>query len=293
MVPNDKVLVLGLAALAQEYGFVDRRPPTQSEAWSLLNLAANLGIKRFDTAPGYRADTLLSQWASAPSMMRNANQFQVSIKVPMNTSLSPGQELRRAIDRIAPLQITSCLIHDWPEVKAPLSPQMQSHLNELRGLREGGVISELGISIYEDVDLEIASRHFQDVDVVQLPMSVVDQRLVKSVHLEKLRLKGTAVEARSILLQGMIVASKSKLAAHPPMHRVTTLMRNHGLTPLQAAVSFIKNCSLVDRVIVGSKTEIEFRQITSAWQQPIPNVEWSEFALNDDALLDPRKWVRQ
>lgn len=292
MISDGKDLVLGLAALAQDYGFVDRQPPTRIEAWSLLDFAADSGIQHIDTAPGYKADRLLSLWASARLSKGNANQLQVSVKVPLAASFSPGQELRRAIQRVAPLRISSCLIHNWSKIRGPLSPQMQSQLNELRELREAGVVSGLGISVYEDVDLETGSRYFEDVDIVQVPMSIIDQRLVNSIHLKRLRDSGTTVEARSILLQGMIVASQSHLAAHPPMRSVITRMRNYGLTPLQAAVSFIKDCAQVDRVIVGCKAKSELKQIVEAWRQPVPNVDWSEFALNDAALLDPRKWVR-
>ena len=57
-----------------------------------------------------------------------------------------------------------------------------------------------GISVYTPEQLE---EHINDIDIVQLPMSIVDTRFLP--FLPKLRKKGVEIHARSVFLQGKLL----------------------------------------------------------------------------------------
>ena len=60
-------------------------------------------------------------------------------------------------------------------------------------------VSRLGISIYEAKNIDEDNDEL--LDIVQLPISIYDQRLIKDGTLERLKRRGAEIHARSIYLQ--------------------------------------------------------------------------------------------
>ena len=61
----------------------------------------------------------------------------------------------------------------------------------------------IGLSIYTNEDL--AGLNLDLFDMVQLPLSLYDQRLLMDGTIHKLRSHGIAIHARSLYLQGLIL----------------------------------------------------------------------------------------
>ena len=84
-----------------------------------------------------------------------------------------------------------------------LSKDGSNHLRSwILSLKDRGLIKNIGISIYESADLEQVDLSM--VDVVQLPYSVYDQRMLANGTLKMLRSKNIQVHARSVFLQGLL-----------------------------------------------------------------------------------------
>jgi hypothetical protein len=67
------------------------------------------------------------------------------------------------------------------------------------------------MSAYDEGDLVAALECFSLLDVVQVAVSVLDQRLVGSPALAEVRARGGRVQARSVFLRGVALAP----ADHP------------------------------------------------------------------------------
>ncbi len=283
-------LSLGLAGLARQYGITRQQAPSTTEAHSLLNLAWTAGVWRFDTAPGYDADRVLKSWMEKEGCTESLHKIDVTTKISLRTSKSVVRELARITSNSHPFRISTCLIHDWSELEFPLDYRTRALLDELREVRASGSLQSIGISAYDERDLDRALKEFEDLDVAQVPISVVDQRLLNTHTMAELHTRGILIEARSIFLQGLLLASPSGGHTPPLVHNFREAAHNVGMTALEAAVWFVRDCDAVDRVVVGCSSEIELRAILSVWPTPARDVAWDQFAISDAELLDPRKW---
>lgn len=67
----------------------------------------------------------------------------------------------------------------------------------LTDLKQQGLVAKIGVSVYNAEQIDQVLDRFA-IDLVQLPISVLDQRLLRSGHLRKLKSAGVEVHARSV-----------------------------------------------------------------------------------------------
>lgn len=148
----------------------------------------------------------------------------------------------------------------------------------------------MGVSAYSESDLMAAIAAFERLDIVQLPVSVLDQRVADWSALPEARAFGTLIQARSVLLQGVAVATKSPFSDHPDVARLHERARDAGLSPLALALDFVKAASYLDEVAVGVTSAAELGEIWGLWQAEASQQDWDTLASHDLNLVDPRQW---
>jgi aryl-alcohol dehydrogenase-like predicted oxidoreductase len=166
----------------------------------------------------------------------------------------------------------------------------------LLGLRDRGFVKRLGMSIYNADDLANVSPEL--LDVVQLPLSLFDQRLLQDGTVAYLRSCGTAIHARSLYLQGLLLTPSSRwpnwVAPEVRGHqkRLENLARDRGCRLIELALGFAKEQPDLDSVVLGVCNVDELIDMQKAWSSisPWQEGEWQSWALNDPKMLDPRCW---
>ena len=63
-----------------------------------------------------------------------------------------------------------------------------------------------------------------------------------------------------------------------------------GATPLAAALGFVLSRPEVDVAVTGVTTLKELEEILAVAGAPLPQLDWSSFALDDTRLLTPSLW---
>ena len=130
---------------------------------------------------------------------------------------------------------------------------------------------------------------------MQLPASILDQRLIADGTLAELRRRGIEVHARSIFLQGLLFLNREQL---PPslLHVASELdtrrsfIREAGLSLVDAALNFALSQESVSRFVVGVTSVAELHDIVAAVRRPQPTLDWTPIAMRDPIALDPRRW---
>ena len=166
-------------------------------------------------------------------------------------------------------------------------------------MQERGLVERIGVSIYEASELE--ALPLEQLQLVQLPLSVYDQRMIKNGTIERLQSRGIAIHVRSIFLQGLILQprdswpiyiSENFKAQH---HKWQRQLSQENITPLAGALAFVQGCPGIEAVLVGVLSTKELQQVLRGWRQAMTiNLKYSErWAWNDDTDLDPRLWPKQ
>ena len=100
-------------------------------------------------------------------------------------------------------------------------------------------------------------------DLIQLPLSVLDQRMLSSGHLEMLKNEGVEIHVRSAFLQGLLLMSLDEIPEFfkpikPLLARWHAAARDQGLTVNQAALIFVRDIPFVDKVVIGVNSLEQF-----------------------------------
>lgn len=291
---------IGTVQFGMDYGFTREKP--QDEVDRILDACVLHGINFLDTAPAYGN----SEKKIGSYLRRNPKSgFVLAGKLP---KLSAGAaiaarriELRKelkasmdllGIDRLDFLQLhqaDSALLKDGALWEA------------LQELRTSGLFTMLGVSIYEETELDaVLTSRRREVDFIQLPFSVLDQRLL--ARLPNLREAGIGVVSRSAMLKGMIPAPESKLPAwldglRPAKARLDSLASSVGLQPEELALLACVNEPGIDCTLIGvdSAEEVKRGARSLSRLSSLAGLDGRIRALAeaDPALVDPRRWKQE
>lgn len=282
---------LGTAQFGMNYGVTNRggRVP-ETEARAILEVARSAGIDLLDTATAYgESETVLGR------LLCPEDSFRFVCKIPsLTTAEGPVTFARDAFDTsLACLRqdrIHGLLVHSPDDLFAPYGDALWRMMESLRA---AGRVRKIGISAYTIHEIERALDRFP-IDLIQVPCSLFDQRLIVGGQLAELKRRGVEVHARSVFLQGVLLARPAELPAQlaffgKPLRALRNELDSRGLTPLAAAVAFVCRRSEIDRAVVGVTRAEELSEIIAA-SEALTDADFDAFAIDDERLLNPALW---
>lgn len=284
-------IVLGTAQFGLPYGVANAHGQISlEEGRKLLALAQAAEISTLDTAIAYGdSEAVLGQLGVA--------RWQVISKLPAvpDTQLSSPLDwvLNQVVDscaRLAKGALHGLLLHRPAQLSGPHGDALYEALIQVR---ERGLVSKIGVSIYapEELDALPPSMVF---DIVQAPLNVLDQRLLASGWAARLRQFGCEVHVRSIFLQGLLLmGAATRPQRFSPWTSTWRLwhdwLADHRLSPLEACVRYALQVAEVDRAVIGVDSSAHLREILAAAQGFLPPLP-PEFRTTDIRLLNPSQW---
>ncbi|PSC03716.1 hypothetical protein SLNSH_17380 [Alsobacter soli] len=285
-------LALGAVQFGLAYGVTNaagQTPPAEVDA--ILHAARRAGLDTVDTAAAYGAsEEVLGR---TPGL----SGFRVVTKtVPLRRSEIDAEDVvivregfRRSLERLGRPQVDSLLVHQAYDLLAPGGDRLWAFLE---GEKAAGRVRRIGASVYGRDDIKQLLERYP-VEVVQLPLSALDQRLLRDGSLALLRRRGVAVHARSLFLQGLLLQpSASPLtssSATRALARWDEACRAAGVTRLEAALGFAKATTEIERAVIGVQSAEQFAAGVAAWDAGAA-LDWGHLACDDADLLDPRLW---
>ena len=290
-------LCLGTAQFGLAYGITNAAGQVpESEVTQLLHQAANNGIHWLDTAQAYgNAEAVLGR------NMPVGHSFQLISKLPAQRQQSFSaadqarweQTFQASCERLGLKSLDALLLHGPNDLNKPGGEWLQEWL---LGLRERGLVQRLGVSIYGASDLDGVDPAL--LDLVQLPLSLYDQRLLQDGTLARLRARGTTVHARSLYLQGLLLTPAKRwprwVRPEVLLHhqRLETLAQDRGCKLIDLALGFAQVQKDLEAVVLGLCSCRELAELKSAWAAIFPwqEGEWQAWALHDPFILNPRSW---
>ncbi|MCP9904866.1 aldo/keto reductase [Cyanobium sp. BA5m-10] len=290
-------ICLGSAQFGLPYGITNTSGQVaEAEVRALLVEAAAAGLTLLDTAQAYGdAEAVLGR------TLPPGHGFQLISKLPAQSQPSFtaddhyvwDQALKSSLVRLGQPSLDALLLHSAQDLCKPGG----EHLREwLLSLRQRGLVKRLGVSIYDSSDLYGVPPDL--LDLVQMPLSLYDQRLLAEGTITCLRAQGCAVHARSLYLQGLLVSLTAswpawvEASAREHHARLEKLAADRGCTLLEFALGFARAQQDLEAVVLGVCSRRELEQLLQAWHNSSPwdGNEWSDWSLDRSQILDPRRW---
>jgi aryl-alcohol dehydrogenase-like predicted oxidoreductase len=282
-------IALGTAQLGMDYGVSNKLGKVAvEEAFRMLDRAVAEGIDTIDTAYSYgESEEVIGQY------MRTAKR---ALNIVSKQSSSSHSDVRtffdRSLARLGVSKLFGYLIHSFDAFQND-----KEIWTELESLRSRGKVEKIGFSIYSPSELEEILKMDIAVDMVQLPLSVFDQRFVP--YLSGMKKRGIDIYARSVFLQGLVFMQPDKLDSYfrnvrENIAAVHSLSENMGVSIASLCINFVTAHQQVDKIVVGVDNEKNLEEILDiSRSKPLSKSDVSRISrvrINDNSILLPFEW---
>ena len=270
-------LALGTVQFGIDYGIANTKGQVQiEEVQSIIDYAKKKGVNMLDTASGYGdSEEVLGK--------AGIDNFQIITKT---TSIKKGVNgvvriFHQSLKNLKQQKVYGLLIHDIDEIE---HKQFDALLIELARLKQQGLVKKIGASVYNSQQIDYILDNFP-IDLIQLPINILDQRLVNDESLVKLKKYNVEIHARSVFLQGLLLMPIDTIPSwFNPIKDALKLFhkqaKKQNLTKLQLALGFVQSLTEIDKVVVGVNSLQQLREIIDASSVKVNTAELSNIAIN-------------
>lgn len=277
-------LVLGTAQILPGYGVLSGRVKRSRgvEFQKIIETSSHEGFAAIDTSPVYGdAEELIG--ASASSL-------------PVHTKIRPGmipeESVLRSLQSLRRNFVDVVYLHE----ELRMTEDQAKQLNYLDSVR-GDLVGEVGASIYSEEEYQLALQ-VPEITVIQVPFNALDRRFGREA-LVGARDRGKRIVARSVFLQGLLLASPQAL---PPVvshlagavNGFQELARRYQVSFVELAIAFVRGNSMFSQIVIGASGVSEVSQISRAFSSSSSTEALLELT-SDTApawpATDPRTWT--
>lgn len=290
-------LALGTVQFGLRYGVANTTgQPAEAEVADILRHAAGAGVEVLDTACLY-GDSEAVLGRSLPA----DHGFKIVTKTPKfagvdgaTAAIALKAAFAESCERLRLPRLYGLLVHDANDLLGTAGDAIWHAMQELQAEKR---VVRIGASVYNGSQIDALLQRYP-IDLVQLPLSVLDQRLIQSGHLEHLAERNIEVHVRSAFLQGALLMAPDCLPLHlaglrPCLEQISVRAATLGISPLQAALRFVSGLKQVAAVVCGVDSVAQFDQLAAALEHTetaLSAEAAAACACSDTQLLDPSQW---
>ncbi|GGI82175.1 aldo/keto reductase [Legionella impletisoli] len=290
-------LALGTAQFGMNYGITNSTGRVSlPEIKSILDLSRSYGINTLDTAYVYgNAEESLGfiiEKDLFQIITKTKPVTQSSITNSVINQIKKGIQL--SFNRLQQQKIYGLLVHHGEEL---LLKNGERLFDLLKTYKEKEQISKIGVSVYTvEAAMKIVEKY--PIDLIQVPLNMLDQRMSNSGMLKILKEKDIEIHVRSAFLQGVLLENKKNLSKnfdriHEQLANLEQLSSETGVSKLAIALSYLKSISEIDKIIIGVLNTIQLEECVSAFNTDIPQkINYQIFECKDNMIINPSNWEK-
>jgi aryl-alcohol dehydrogenase-like predicted oxidoreductase len=291
-------IAIGTVQFGVSYGVSnDGGQTSKHEVNKILQYAHDVGINTLDTASNYGC----SEAVIGDFIQNNNNllDFDIVTKIPNFPGDSINdyniceliENFKLSCEKLGKIFIYGLHIHNCENLFLPGGDKL---LREIEQLKIDGFIKKIGISVYNSDQIDRILDNFS-IDLIQIPINILDQRLVNSGHLSKLKHNDIEIHARSVFLQGLLLMPIENIdpwfdPIKKVLYRFNIEARKRNLSALQLAFGFVQNIPEVDKIIVGVNTLKQLKEIVNIESTYFDPSEFSCLSVDNLKFINPSNW---
>lgn len=283
---------LGTVQFGIKYGLnPNKKMVNEEEVNKILNYAKLEKIDLLDTAPSYGiSEKILGKLDISNFKVVTKTRHFDNNEINENDLKLINIDFQNSLKNLKTNNIYAILIHNSNDLLKVGSEKLYEYLLILKKEKK---VNKIGVSVYDPIQLKSIINNF-DIDIVQLPLNIIDRRMIEDDILSILRKKKIEIHARSIFLQGLLLMDNNEIPKKFNEWRNLwkiwhQWLYENELTALQATIRFVNSIPEVSRVIVGVESEFQLKEIMIASKGLLPKLPNGLFS-NDLNLLNPTNW---
>lgn len=283
---------LGTAQFGLDYGITNNTGQIDSdEADLILAECLALGINSIDTAIAY---------GNAESGLGNSgvNSFDVVTKLPplpkniKNIQYWVFESVLASMKRLNLTKLDGLLLHRSADLVGEYGGMLMTALN---ALKERQIVNKVGISIYDPAELDALGDLVFTLDMVQAPYNAFDQSLEITGWLLKLNTSKIEVQARSIFLQGILLAPPAERGVYFSKWRChfdlwESWLKESNQTALEACINVVLSNHAIDKIVLGVQDNQQLKEVVEVFASVKIRATPIKLHSTDKLLVHPSNW---
>lgn len=296
-------LCLGTVQFGMDYGIRGKKRPSLTDSVEMLEYAVHNGVGTIDTANAYGeaedvVGACLEKNPKIRQKIRLISKFRPNLldNVPAEQYYAiMKSNLEESFQRLHTDYLDGYLFHSARYV---YNDEMVA---ALRSLKKEGLVQDIGVSVYEVGEAKTGIAR-GDLDFLQLPFSVLDQRMLHAGVFELAEKQGFPLHSRSAFIQGLVMMKPEEVPlflrkkAAPILQAVEAVCKETGLTRTQLAIGFVKQQKAITHLVFGVRNLEQLKEDIMMFSKEMP-LEISEilkekFANTEAEIVMPSLWSR-
>jgi len=288
---------IGTAQFGMEYGVANKiGQPTQYQVYEIVKYAIDNGCQYFDTAQSYGiSETILGK---AIAEIETTESIRVVSKLSPNLQGNSSESIINSV-KTSIRKLNVELLHGFlaHRIEATFSDY---YIDAVNRLKSEGLILKSGASVYTPDEAK-ASLENPVVDILQIPLNILDRRWIDEQIIERAEEKNVQLFFRSIFLQGLIFLNQDELKkrkmdwAQPYLHQFHKLAAETTNTPAELAIAIISNISSLGVIIFGVDSLKQLKMNINClkrikYDKTLSSNWWKSIPLFPEKLLNPSLW---
>ena len=256
-----------------------------AEAFAAIALAADAGVRMVDCPPEPEAaERLLGE------VLPREPAFRLVVRAA-DVDGGPGAVIRRLRTSLRRLKVerADAMLVRASAVTGEDGPRLWDAL--LR-LKDEGVTGAVGLTACVCDDPAGLARRLRP-DLMQMPLSLLDQRLLASGALDEIAGRGVEVHLRSVFLHGLLFFDGAEGVLDAPLSphvsRLRRTLAEAGADPMQAALAFALSRPQASKVVVGVGSAAEVRAVLRAAEARGPALDWETLCVDASCARAPAR----
>lgn len=295
-------LCLGTVQFGMDYGIANQKKPSIEDAIEMLDYATQNGIDNIDTANAYgSAEDVVGEFLRKKTI----NREKLFIISKFRPNLLDGvkearyyqimkENLTNSLSRLGVDYLDAYMLHSARYIYNDVI------IDTLCKMRQEGLVRHVGVSVYEP---EEAKRCIEltNLDFMQLPYSIFDQRMQKEGVFDKAKNSGMTIHSRSAFIQGLILMGDEQVPsflkkARPIVREIDEQCKRYNVSRIALAMSFVKQEKEISHLVFGVDNLEQLKENIYIFENCIPTDIVEEIAKGftniDTDIVMPSLWKR-
>ncbi|MCM1258675.1 MAG: aldo/keto reductase [Roseburia sp.] len=295
-------LCLGTVQFGMDYGIAGQKKPPLQEAVKILDYATQNGIVTIDTANAYGvAEDVVGEFLGKKTISRSKLFIISKLKPNLLDEVDEAHyydtmksNLVSTLQRLKTEYLDSYLLHSSRYIFN------DKIIETLSRFQQEGYAKHVGVSVYETNEAKKCIER-QNVDLMQLPFSIFDQRMLKEGVFQMAEGMHTQIHSRSAFIQGLILMEEENVPpflerAKPIIRKIDELCRKFGISRIALAMGFVKEQKAISHLVFGVDNLAQLKEdiecFSHSISEDIINEIGREFADIEADIVMPSLWKK-
>ncbi len=239
-------IALGTVQFGLNYGVNNSSGQVEEEeVYKILDLAHKSGIDTLDTAHAYgNSEVVLGKYFE-----EKPKSFKLVSKIPDIDQVDASKMFNESAANLKTDTMYGYLFHNYAIYEK--KPKVYAQLLDLK---KRGKVKKIGFSLYYPEELlKILDKNLE-IDLVQVPYSLFDQRF--EPYFDSLNKKRVEIHVRSVFLQGLVFKKPAELnnffsPIRSKLEKLNIISLESGVPISALCLNFAVLNNKIDKVVIG------------------------------------------